>query len=268
MLTNNKNTLFNSIFAFKPKKRKNVFIFLHGFGSEYASFSRIFSLFKKKKWPFFTFNFPGHGDNESTDTDQLKLNHFVDLVCDFIVQKKLNNVILIGHSMGGAVAVLVNKVIPLKIKALILVAPMNQTSFSVNKKRILDTFFKRNNSNHKDFVEHEEKRKSLLKIAINAFKKRTTFKTLYSDMVQNAKYGNDSLERAYEMIGNKPTLVILGANDIVTPTKASVDYLANKSDKIIFKVIDGVGHSPHDSAPKLFFDYVLEFLDNLKKQRY
>ncbi|GAB1876536.1 alpha/beta hydrolase [Mycoplasmoides pneumoniae] len=266
-MASSKSDPFQSIFAFKPHRKRHNFIFLHGFGSEYSSFKHVFKLFEKKRWSFFAFNFPGHGNNQSNSVDELKLKHYVELVCDFIIQKRLKKVVLVGHSMGGAIAVLVNAVLRERIKALVLVAPMNQTSFVVSKKRILDTLFTRSPKNQQDFIEHTDDKKSIVNFFVGAFKKRVNFKTLYSDMVQNAKYGNDYLEAGYNAIKEKPTLVVLGSNDIVTPTKASVEYLAKHSETIIFKIIDGVGHSPHYYAPKLFFDYIGEFLDNIKRNK-
>ena len=74
---------------------------------------------------------PGHGDNLSENDAEMRVSKYTNLVINFIAANKLHNIVLIGHSMGGAIAVMVNSIIPNKISCLILEAPLNKKAFVI-----------------------------------------------------------------------------------------------------------------------------------------
>ena len=55
-------------------------------------------------------------------------DYMSNYVIKFIEEMKLNDIYLIGHSMGGAIVSLVAIKMPAKIKKLVLVSPMNFAS--------------------------------------------------------------------------------------------------------------------------------------------
>lgn len=78
---------------------KNI-VFIHGSGCNKKFLEPIAN--KIKKHDCYLIDLPGHG--ESTDTNY-SLENYVDCVVEFI--KELNNVILVGHSLGGTVVLAV-----------------------------------------------------------------------------------------------------------------------------------------------------------------
>jgi pimeloyl-ACP methyl ester carboxylesterase len=83
-------------------------LYLHGFGSaqsgEKAVYFRARAL--ENGWPFCSFDFQGHGESGGTLRELTFSRNLDDVarVHDFLAERKLGRVILMGSSMGGATA--------------------------------------------------------------------------------------------------------------------------------------------------------------------
>lgn len=90
------------------RKPRFAFLYLHGFGSaqsgEKADYFRRRAL--EAGLPFCSFDFQGHGESGGTMRDLTFSRNLADVevVHDFLVARGLGSVVLIGSSMGGAVA--------------------------------------------------------------------------------------------------------------------------------------------------------------------
>ena len=84
------------------------FLYLHGFGSaqsgEKAAFFRDSAL--QSGWPFCSFDFQGHGESGGTLRELTFSRNLDDVarVHDYLLERNLGNVVLMGSSMGGATA--------------------------------------------------------------------------------------------------------------------------------------------------------------------
>lgn len=110
--------------------KKGTILFIHGYCVDYSYFVCANRFPEYDLWMV---NLPGHGNNTvSAETkvykEQLKFANIVKYVVDFIEDMKLDDIYLIGHSMGGAVAALVQQQIKSKVKKIVLVSPMNFAS--------------------------------------------------------------------------------------------------------------------------------------------
>jgi pimeloyl-ACP methyl ester carboxylesterase len=83
-------------------------LYLHGFGSaqsgEKAEFFRQHAI--ERGWPFCSFDFQGHGESGGTLRELTFSRNLDDVarVHDFLAERGLGEVVLIGSSMGGATA--------------------------------------------------------------------------------------------------------------------------------------------------------------------
>ncbi|MDE7433883.1 MAG: alpha/beta fold hydrolase [Mycoplasmoidaceae bacterium] len=114
-------------------KKLGTILFVHGYAVDYSYFVADKEL--AKNFDYYAVNLPVHGTKKADLTkkqmkEQIKLEEFAKHVCKFVEEKQLNDFILIGHSMGGAVVSLVANMIPEKIKKLILISPMNFAAIS------------------------------------------------------------------------------------------------------------------------------------------
>jgi len=106
------------------KRSKKTVIFLHGLLSDKkGSKSQYIANFcRKKNYSFLCFDFRGHGKSSGNFTDYGVGDWYEDL-CNVIRSLKINNIVLIGSSMGGWVAMLYALRFPKKVKKLIGIAP-------------------------------------------------------------------------------------------------------------------------------------------------
>ncbi|SDO10443.1 alpha/beta fold hydrolase [Phyllobacterium sp. OV277] len=96
-------------------------VFLHGFGGTAASWHSVQTTISEKHTTI-AFDLPGHG--ASLDyPDAVTARHFAQAVIDDIGRRTIQKVHLVGHSMGGATAVLIAAFAPEKVSSLTLLAP-------------------------------------------------------------------------------------------------------------------------------------------------
>lgn len=78
-------------------------IFLHGFGGTLASWKRLIPHLEGE-CELILIDLKGFGDSPRPRDGRYALEDQVDLVCAFIEEKNLRDVVLVGNSFGGAVA--------------------------------------------------------------------------------------------------------------------------------------------------------------------
>lgn len=241
----------------KGWRRKYVVVFVHGFTSNYQSHQSIFYKLKRYGYKYYAFNLPGHGDNQNESEINLQVDNYAKIVSQFIIQNNLKNVILIGHSMGGAIAVMVNALIGDHISCLILEDPLNKMVFSFKKERIVNALTARDPQTGKRF--------GFLKWVKNIWKNKAEFKPLLKNII-SAKTTQDT-DWSYQQIKDKPLLLIFGKNDLLIPPKESIEYIVNHATNLEVRIIENAGHSPHHDQPELYFAYIIDFIKRFKKAK-
>jgi pimeloyl-ACP methyl ester carboxylesterase len=105
---------------FGPAKRSGAtMVLLHGWGGEWKSWFPVIERFKKTHRVFVP-DLPGFGDTALQHA--LTLDEYADEVLKWLHAENLNkNVILVGHSFGGALAALIAAKEPDLVKKLVLV---------------------------------------------------------------------------------------------------------------------------------------------------
>ena len=106
------------------KRRKKTVIFLHGLLSDMnGAKSKYFSNFcKKNNYSFLCFDFRGHGKSSGCFTNYGVSDWYNDLL-KLIKFLNIQNITLIGSSMGGWIAMLYALRFPKKVKKLVGIAP-------------------------------------------------------------------------------------------------------------------------------------------------
>lgn len=111
-------TSISSVFA-QSKKRTETIVLVHGAWSDASAWDHIVPQLKSAGFEVIAVNLPGHG-KDNTPPAGITLDNYVAVVKKAIGTK--NNVILVGHSMGGAIIGEVAEQIPTQIKKLIYLA--------------------------------------------------------------------------------------------------------------------------------------------------
>lgn len=102
---------------FLRRGQKETLLYLHGLGCRKDDFSNALQSESLEDYTHIAFDFPGHG--ESGCLENLGMDDLVEITNLFVEKLNLHNVVLVGHSVGGLIALLFSEKYPEKVKAFI-----------------------------------------------------------------------------------------------------------------------------------------------------
>lgn len=102
---------------------KNVILFLHGMTEDALNwfYSMEFLYIKSKDFRLIAVDLPGFGQTKGADL-KIELDFYANAVKEFLDKKKIEKVMLVGHSMGGHTALLFYKYFPDMVDSIALAA--------------------------------------------------------------------------------------------------------------------------------------------------
>ena len=233
-----------------------LLLFVHAAGSNGNTWHRQLSAFADTHSPL-AFDFPGHG--RSGGTESLKsIEAYRDCLGKLIDALRLRLNVLIGRSMGGAIAMAYALAHPERVRALVLVATaarfelpqaMLDTWKGVMLGRAQQPFSTEAFSSKTDFAVMREAWMEQVK---------TDPRVRYFDLVACNEF--DIAARLGEI--HVPTLIVAGRDDAFTPPQQS-EILHNgiKGSKLV--VIEDAGHTVPNEKPEEFNAAVRDFLAGL-----
>ena len=116
----------------------NFLIFLHGAGANLTTWRDIRAFFHRIGVPTIAIDLRGHGKSDRPALlEEYNLENFAKDIYEIIKEEKVKGAILIGHSLGGMVAITFHKLYPKLSKSYIII------SSSYKAPRLLKTIFKR-----------------------------------------------------------------------------------------------------------------------------
>jgi pyruvate dehydrogenase E2 component (dihydrolipoamide acetyltransferase) len=233
-------------------------VFVHGFGGDLNNW-----LFNSEKLArgrmAYAVDLPGHGEASK------ELSGFADLVSalrGFLRSQAIDSAHLVGHSMGGAVALRLAADDPGSVASLTLVdsaglgSEINDeyiTGFVEARSRrelkgVLQLLFADDSLVTRQMVDDvlKYKRKDGVETALRALAGDT-----FSD-------GRQSLDLRADLAGLEiPVLVVWGAQDRVIPAS----HAEGLPEGVLVQVLDGQGHSPHMEAANELNRLIADFLE-------
>ena len=115
-----------SAWDINPKNSDSYVIFLHGMAQNISEYQQLYKTILEKKLGVFAVEYRGYGSNPKSTLSENKLRKDIESAYEYLTKNKKikpQNIILIGHSMGGALAT--NFATKHKdLKALILICPI------------------------------------------------------------------------------------------------------------------------------------------------
>jgi len=116
-----------------------VLLFVHGLSSNMEAWSKNIAILKEDHTTI-AIDLPGYGKS-SKNTKHYSMADYACFIKEFIRQKELENVSLIGHSMGGQVAIHTVLRHPENFERLILIAPAGIETFTPQEASVLKTSY-------------------------------------------------------------------------------------------------------------------------------
>lgn len=226
---------------------------LHGWKQDVSTFHNVAQELKEN-FTLWLIDLPGFGRSENPKKD-FTVEDYADLIADFIKQEKLQKPDLLGHSVGGRIAIVLSAKYPEILGKLIL-----EDSAGIRPKRDLFKFM----------IYPFAKAFKYLMPNILGIKNKIRYrfyKNLESDYLTAGKLKGTltnilkkDLTSYLSKIKNQ-TLIICGSNDTnqeSSPRNARIIYRKIPYSKLEF--IEDAGHFPHLTHPEKFLYYVIDFL--------
>lgn len=231
------------------KKLMPNILYIHGYASNKDSNKSLIEFCKEHNYNLWTVDLPGHGA-APFGNKKLTIKSFSEFVVDFINDNKIDKPIIIGHSMGGAIAANVASILGNdKVDKLILISPINlsikNNKFSKSKNNLIN-YFESNNMHILDKV------KKMDKINILKF-------TLLARNISTSSALNE-LDIIYKTL-NIPTLILLGENDVIVPCAKSFNYFNDLKNRYIKIIIQNGDHSLYKTSELCFVKNVNNFIN-------
>ena len=245
-------------------------LLIHGWASSLRMWERTTSRLAAARFRAWAIDLPGHG--ESAPLASLKggysIPNLTDAVEAFTERMDIRQVALVGHSMGGAIALDMSHRRPDATRALALVAPAVSGRLGLAPHLLFDfeigrwllELAQRHN------VLARLGKLSMLGAPWLSHARRAALRRDTKDLARTAPqatFGDlqavinfDFSNRLPEV--RAPTLVIVGARDMSVPPSEG-ELAANKIPGARLVKLRGVGHQPVDERPEEFDRLLLDF---------
>ena len=232
-------------------------LLLHGWGANIESFRPIINSLSKD-FKVISLDFPGFG-NSPEPNQPIGIFKYADITEKFIKNLNIENPILLGHSFGGRISIILGS--KLKTKKIILV-----DSAGIKPKRSTKYYIKIYTYKFLKKLSSLPILNLILKDFINEYKNKagsSDYNNASSIMKQIlSKVVNEDLRLLLNKI-NAPTLLIWGENDTATPLSDAklMDSLIPNSGLAILK---GAGHFSYLEKLNEFLIIIDNFLQEDK----
>jgi pimeloyl-ACP methyl ester carboxylesterase len=247
--------------AYAEKGKGQVILFIHGLGGNISHWLKVMDELSHS-YKCIAVDLPGYGWSErQTETKgAAQLQLYADALCEFLKKKKIEKVILAGHSMGGQVAI-ITALQDKNVIKLILVDPAGLETFTEKEAQVLIA------STPASAFEKQDETVIRNNFKLNFFQQPADVEQLIQDRLSMKKCSGYNLYCETVSAGVKgmlghpvkdslpnlkmPVLIIFGADDMLIPNRylhpaLKTDELAKQSAMLIpdckLEMIKNAGH--------------------------
>jgi pimeloyl-ACP methyl ester carboxylesterase len=209
----------------------------------------------------YALDLPGHGKSDSPP--EASIGGYAQRLIEWLSAFKLDRAVLVGHSMGGAIALHAALYKPKKIVGLVLVGSGARLRVHPSLLEVTSdpTRFNEAVAKITAWAFGAEAGASLVKLARKRFLE-TDSQTLHMDFLACDAF--DLMGRLGEV--EAPCLAICGSQDRLTPPKYS-RYLADEMPNAEMRLIEGAGHMVMLERPQQVASAIKAFLEKRFSKR-
>lgn len=257
----------NYYFFYKKSKTKSDIniVFIHGFGTTSKYFDSIAQSLSNF-YNYYAIQLPGHGIASFNNKKELDPYEYAKYVNNWINMMNLKNIILIGHSMGGGIALMLSLLNNKSINKLICITPMNP-NISLKSLNVFKFFSKKKKNKERlkyllfynpDKVLSKRTKKDIVDEKEYQNKNGNNFKILRKNMIKFKNYKN--LLKSVKQ-NSKKTLIIIGKHDGIIDPNATYNKF-KKYNNYDFEFFEKSAHLPFLEEEQKFIETVIKFINN------
>jgi pimeloyl-ACP methyl ester carboxylesterase len=230
-------------------------LLLHGAGGSHQSWPPQIRRLSGQR--MFALDLPGHGKSEGVGRQDI--SEYAKCVYEFMKAVRLSNVVVVGISMGGAVAMslalayrkrviglgLIGSGAKMRVAASTLELAANSSTFLSAVEAVIDNSYSSN-------IDPRVKELAIKQMA------ETRQAVLYGDFLACDEF--DVMERVDKI--QVPTLLICGSSDRMTPPNRS-EFLHEHIEGSQLHIVEGAGHMAMIERPDEVARLLGEFVDRI-----
>ncbi|MBB6609739.1 alpha/beta hydrolase [Pontibacter sp. Tf4] len=208
-------------------KGPETLIFIHGLGSYLPAWDKNIGELSRN-YRTIALDLPGYGKS-SKENVQVGMAAYAQAVLALMDELKIKQAVLVGHSMGGQIAITAALQAPERVKKLVLAAPAGLETFTEPQKQLFKATVT------PESVQKTPDEKAVANIKVNFYQMPADAQFMIDDrlkMAQSADFGNYSKavaasvaamvdEPVYDKLPQlqAPTLIVFGEQDALIPNK-------------------------------------------------
>ena len=229
-------------------------IILPGWGDTRGTFNNLINILKEH-YTVYIIDYPGFGNSVFPNRD-LDIYDYANLIKSFIIKSNITNPIIISHSFGGRISIILSGLYNMSIKKMILIDSAgikHKIKLKLKLKQCIYKMLKK-----ASFVLPKKLRQIYLNKLINLFGS-SDYKNLNPNIRKTfIKVINEDLTKYLRNI-NTSTLLIWGENDKDTPLEDG-KIMNIKIEDSGLVIIPNANHFPYLEYPYYISQIILEFL--------
>lgn len=248
-------------------EKRPPLLLIHGVAATLYTFNALIPLLKDY-FSIISIDLPGFGRSEKSSTFIYSFQNYAKVVAGCIDHFDLDHVNIIGHSMGGQIALYTTQLIPEKVNKLVLLSSSGYLK-RANKALIFCTYLPFFGYYVKHQV-HKQEVKDVLKNVfydhaliteshIREFAKPLEEKGFYTSLMRLLRYREGDLSSEDLKTIDKPTLLLWGKEDRVVSYRVG-ERLANDLPNTKLVIYEKAGHLLTEERPQEVFEEILGFI--------
>lgn len=202
-----------------------VIVFLHGMASNLKAWQKNIDVLKAD-YRCIALDLPGYG-RSSRMSSAFDLEKVAKLVIQFISHMKLENVTLVGHSMGGQLSLLIAHQQPALVARMILVAPAGLEQFSQGEVELIKTYFTG------EFIASYSKQMITKNFELNFYEMPDDARFMISDRHQLCRDTEKYLAFCHTVSQSTYSIITSNVMPLLSKLKQPVLVLFGEDDKLI-----------------------------------
>ncbi len=198
---------------------------------------------------------PGHGENMGKG--YTRIEDYALWVMDYIKQNGLNEVVVTGHSMGGAIALTVLSENPSFVKGGILISTGARLKVNPQILEGLKLNYQETVKKVAPWTVAKGVSKDILDKVVEIFSSCNPEVAL-GDFIACNDFNGEEYAKNIKV----PVLIVVGDEDVMTPTKLS-EELNQLIPQSKLEIIRGAGHMIQLEKPKELANIVVDFIESV-----
>ena len=249
-------------------------ILLHGFGASTYTWRHIAPYFSKA-YRVIAIDLKGHGLSDKPRDDNYSVSDQSDIIYEFIKVHNLDNVTLVGNSMGGAVSIVtylmqcdhgtnhISKLVLIdsasyKQRLPLFISILRVPIINVLVPCLTSTKFRARNVLHEAFFDRTKITEDIVETYASFLSLPGASYALTKTAQQIVPPNFDEVTERYKSI-KIPVLIIWGEKDIIIPSEVGRKLAANiPNSKLV--VIPNCGHIPQEERPSQAIEAMESFM--------